>query len=133
MTTSSQIPDSESDSSSVNDESAERISGRIASRDQRRGETWRLSLVAMPRGEGRDLRNDESVTLVGEAVEEIPVPTQRPDAERPGEDSAEEERHRERRTNLRGGESEPEPDGGECEVEPLLVTQLAQAHLGFVD
>jgi hypothetical protein len=44
----------------------------------------------MPRGVGRDLGNDESVTLVGEAVEEIPVPIQRPDAERPGEDTAEE-------------------------------------------
>jgi hypothetical protein len=74
----------------------------------------------MPRGVGRDLGNDESVTLVGEAVEEIPVPIQRPDAERPGEDTAEEERHRERRTNLRGGESEPEHDGGECEVEPVV-------------
>jgi hypothetical protein len=41
MTTSSQIPDSESDSSSVNDKSAERISGGLGSRDQRRGETWR--------------------------------------------------------------------------------------------
>ncbi len=56
-------------------------------------------------------RNDESITLVGEAVEEIPVPIERPDAKHPGEDTAEEERHRERRTNLRGSESEPERDG----------------------
>jgi hypothetical protein len=79
-----------------------------------------------PRRVVRDIGDHIGVALVGELVEQIPASPERTSTEHSDDDAAEEQRQRERRTNLRSCQADTDCNRREGKARALLVTKLTK-------
>ena len=79
------------------------------------------------------LRDDVGVALVSESVDDVPVLPERAHPEHSDRQACDEKRQYDRRVDRGHCERCGESQGAESELIPLLVAQLEEARLGFVD
>jgi hypothetical protein len=79
-------------------------------------------------GHERQLRERVRVAL----LDELPAPPQSSNAQGPDDENSEEERHRERRANLRSSERQHQRKRSHAEAFPLIVAQVTKTPGGII-